>query len=168
MFLLFRFLRFVSVDLTYFGRYYCPLLNLRNIGDGSFRLGSFRQTTQSQNNPAFGLILSSDVRLLIGLNIEDHYDSPYIKPWLTLYREWYISESGEEDSKKKLNIARFFFADALAQRINAHDCAVLVKPSLFSPQISDGRQEFTQGPSPPCSLHLSLLIPALAMIGIYK
>jgi hypothetical protein len=69
-----------------------------------------------------------------------------MEPWLTLYRQWYISESGDEDAKKKLNVARFFFADALAQRINAHDCAVLVKPTLFCPWASDGRQEFTQGP----------------------
>ena len=54
------------------------------------------------------MIISSDTRLLIGINIEDLYDQPYIATWLHVFRDSYISELGVLDIKKKLNLARFF------------------------------------------------------------
>jgi hypothetical protein len=91
------------------------------------------------------MIISSDTRLLIGINIEDLYDQPYIATWLHVFRDSYISELGVLDTKKKLNLARYFFADALAVRLNAHDTALTIKPSLFSPQPSNCHQTFSEG-----------------------
>ena len=92
------------------------------------------------------MIISSDTRLLIGINIEDLFDQPYIAPWLHKLSDCYISDSGVIDTNKRLNLARFFFADALAVRLNAHDTALTIKPSLFSPQPNNSQQTFSEGP----------------------
>ena len=91
------------------------------------------------------MIICSDPRLLLGINIKDLYDMPYLEPWLRMFSEWYVSESGEVDEQKKLNIARFFFADALAIMLSKHDTAMTVKPGLFFPQPSNGQQIFSEG-----------------------
>jgi hypothetical protein len=91
------------------------------------------------------MILSSDSRLLIGINIEDLYDKPYIATWLQVFSSFYRSDSGVTDEKKKLNLARFFFAEALAIRLHEHDSALIVKPSLFYPQPANEHQSFSEG-----------------------
>ena len=48
--------------------------------------------------------------------------------------------------KKKLNLARFFFAEALAIRLNEHNTALYVKPSMFYPQPTNEHQSFSEGP----------------------
>lgn len=126
-------------------RFYCPLENLQNIPAGSFRVGGGRSCSQTKE-AGFQMIISSDIRLLIGVNIEDLYDQPYISEWLHAFRDSYISNQGVTDEKKKLNLARFFFADALAVRLNAHDTALSVKPSLFFPQPNNEQQIFSEGP----------------------
>jgi hypothetical protein len=127
-------------------RFYCPLQNLENIPGGSFRLGGGRSCSQTKE-AGFQMILSSDTRLLIGINVEDLYEKPYISPWLDVFREYYQTNEGAVDEQKKLNLARFFFADALAIRLNIHDTALTVKPSLFFPQPTNQQQIFSEGPS---------------------
>lgn len=100
------------------------------------------------------MIISSDVRLLIGLNIEDLYDQPCISPWLHVFRDFYTSDQGIVDEKKKLNLARFFFADTLATWLSHHNTALLVKPSLFFPQPNNDQQIFSEGPQTRISLQL--------------
>jgi hypothetical protein len=127
-------------------RFYCPLQNLENIPGGSFRLGGGRSCSQTKE-AGFQMIISSDTRLLIGINVEDLYEKPYITPWLDVFREYYQTNEGAVDEQKKLNLARFFFADALAIRLNIHDTALTVKPSLFFPQPTNQQQIFSEGPS---------------------
>jgi hypothetical protein len=92
------------------------------------------------------MILSSDARLLIGINIEDLYDKPCIAPWLHVFHDSYTNDMGATDEKKKLNLARFFFAEALAIRLNEHNTALYVKPSMFYPQPTNEHQSFSEGP----------------------
>lgn len=80
-------------------RFYCPLQNLENIPGGSFRCGGGRLCSQTKE-AGFQMIISSDTRLLIGINIEDLYDQPYIATWLHVFRDSYISELGVLDTKK--------------------------------------------------------------------
>ncbi len=136
-------------------RFYCPLENLENIPGGSFRVGGCRLCSQTKE-AGFQMIISSDTRLLIGINIEDLYDQPYIATWLHEFRDSYISELGVLDTQKKLNLARYFFADALTIRLNAHDTALTIKPSSFSPQPSNYQQTFSEG-SLSCNLFFGLL-----------
>ena len=126
-------------------RYNCPLKNLENIPGGSFRLGGGRSCSQTKD-PGFQMIISSDTRLLIGINVEDLYDMPYMAPWLQIFHEYYVSDVGVVDQNKKLNLARFFFADAFAIRLNVNDTALTVRPSLFYPQPTNGQQIFSEGP----------------------
>ena len=125
-------------------RYNCPLENLENIPGGSFRIGGGRACSQTKE-AEFQMIISSDVRLLIGINVEDLYEQPYLSPWLDYYSDYYTSSQGAVDLKKKLNLARYFFADALAIRLNSHSTALIVKPSLFYPQPNNGTQFFSEG-----------------------
>ncbi len=94
------------------------------------------------------MILSSDSRLLIGINVEDLYGKPCLEGWLHILRDCYVNELGIIDERKKLNLARFFFAEALAIRLNAYDTALLVKPSIFYPQPTNEHQSFSEGPLP--------------------
>ena len=126
-------------------RFNCPIENLKNIPGGSFRLGGGRSCSQTKQEE-FQLIISSDVRLLLGINVEDLYDQQYVAPWLNVLSDFYTSDTGCVDKKKKLNLARYFVAEALAVRLSAHNPALMVKPSLFFPQPNNGQQIFSEGP----------------------
>jgi hypothetical protein len=90
-------------------RFYCPLQNLENIPGGSFRPGVGGGRLCSQTKEArFQMIISSDTHLLIGINIEDLYDQPYIATWLHVFRDSYISELGVLDTKKSSTWQDFF------------------------------------------------------------
>jgi hypothetical protein len=127
-------------------RLYCPIENFENIPGGSFRIGGCRSCSQTKD-AAFQMIISSDTRMLIGINIEDLFDKDYIAPWLHVLRDSYVSDTGVVDQKKKLNLARFFFADALALSLNRNCTALMVKPALFYPQPMNEQQTFSEGPS---------------------
>jgi hypothetical protein len=139
-----------------------PLDAMKYLPGGELRIGSFRQTTQTKNNPAFGCIISSDTRLLIGINVNDLLEEPYISPWLQELRQFYTNGEGVKDEKVVLNFARFFFANELAVRINAQDPAALVKPSMFCPWPRNAPLEITRGCSVQINLHPTGSTPPLA------
>jgi hypothetical protein len=112
---------------------------------GELRVGGSRYTSQTRNNPAFSSIISSDQRIIIGVNVNDLREKPYIKPWLHRLSSYYTDAAGVVDERRLQNITRFFFHNALAVKINVIDCAVMIKPSHFSPQPANGIQNFTQG-----------------------
>ena len=112
---------------------------------GELRVGGFRYTSQTQGNPAFSLIISSDQRLIVGININDVMEKPYIKAWLHEYSSFYTDALGVVDEKRRQDIVRFFFNNALAVKLNAIDCALNIKPKYFSPLLGHGNQNFTEG-----------------------
>jgi hypothetical protein len=126
-------------------RLYAPIEVFPLIPFGELRVGGSRYTSQTRGNPAFSSILSSDQRLIIGVNIDDLMEKPYIKPWIHRLSSYYRDASGVVDERKRQNITRFFFNNALAVKLNTIDCALLIKPSHFSPQPANGAQNFTQG-----------------------
>lgn len=109
------------------------------------RVGGSRYTSQTQGNAAFSSILISDQRIIVGVNINDLMEKPYIKPWLHTLLSYYTDSSGVVNEKKRQNLTRFFFNNALALQLNEIDCSLMIKPSLFSPQPANGNQNFTEG-----------------------
>ena len=112
---------------------------------GELRVGGSRYTSQTRNSPAFSSIIASDQRLIIGVNVNDLMEKPYIMPWLHRLSAYFTDASGVVDEWRRTNLARFFFHNALAVKINAIDCAVMIKPTPLSPQPGNGIQNFTQG-----------------------
>jgi hypothetical protein len=133
-----------SLDLFAY-RCYCPIEVLKKMPSGEVRVGGSRYTSQTKNNSAFSSIISSDSRYIVGTNVEDLLEQPYIKCWLPVYASMYTDLSGVVDEKKRLNIARHFFHNALAVQINALDSAVMIKPRSLSPQPDNGNPNFTDG-----------------------
>ena len=126
-------------------RLYAPTSVILLTPFGELRVGGSRYTSQTRNSPAFSSIIASDQRLIIGVNVNDLMEKPYIMPWLHRLSAYFTDASGVVDEWRRTNLARFFFHNALAVKINVIDCAVMIKPSHFSPQPANGIQNFTQG-----------------------
>jgi hypothetical protein len=126
-------------------RLYSPIDCFPLMPFGELRVGGSRFTLQTRDNPAFSSIISSDNRLIVGVNVNDLMEKPYIKPWLLRLSTVYTDPAGVVGERKRQNIIRFFFNNALAVKLNTIDCALMIKPSHFSLQPANGNQNFTQG-----------------------
>jgi hypothetical protein len=133
----------LDVDIVLYRRFNCPVDVLKYVDQ--MRLGGWRKFDHS-NLPEFQLILMSGDRLIIGLNVEAHYDAPFVRNWLTQpeFVEAYTDSSGNIIGQWKLNLARWALATAVADAIRDVDNAIQIHVTRRA-MPHNNSQRFIQG-----------------------
>lgn len=126
----------------------CPIEVCKYLPSGQIWLGGWRKFHHSKD-PEFQLVISSGDRLIIGLNVEDHFDAPFVKPWLEKpeINKMLTHPSLSESRKKsrKLNVARWAMCQALVAEIRDIDKTVTIQSRHFEPTPDDNSQVFIEG-----------------------
>jgi len=114
-----------------------------------FRIGGFRKFDH-MGYREYQLIIYSGGRLLIGIDVEAHYNAPFVACWLerpdfvALYTTHCKNGRPHIDHGVKLNLARWAMSKALANAIRTVDCTVQVH-TPDHPLGDDNSQVFSKG-----------------------
>jgi hypothetical protein len=114
-----------------------------------FRIGGFR-VFDHMGYREFQLIIYSGERLVIGIDVEAHYNAPFVECWLNrpdfvaLYTTPGQNGRPYIDHSVKLNLARWALSKALAMAIRNVDCTVQVH-TRDEPLGDYNSQVFLQG-----------------------
>jgi hypothetical protein len=110
-----------------------------------FRIGGFR-VFDHLHYREFQLIIYSGERLVIGLDVEAHFNAPFVKCWLEMpdYVAMFTKPGQPDDKQIKLNLARWALSKALANAIRAIDCTVQIH-TRDEPFGDNNSQVFLQG-----------------------
>jgi len=135
----------LDVDMVLCFRFNCPVDVLKFVDE--MRLGGWRKFDHS-NDPEFQLILMSGDRLIIGLNVEAHYEAPFVRDWLMQpeFVEAYTDSSGNVVGQWKLNMARWALATAVANAVRNVNNAIQIHVARRA-MPHNNSQRFIQGAS---------------------
>jgi hypothetical protein len=135
----------LDVDIVLCFRFNCPVDVLQYVDE--MRLGGWRKFNFS-NEPEFQLILMSGDRLIIGLNVEAHYDAPFVREWLRQpeFIAAYTNSSGNVVGQWKLNMARWALATAVANAVRDVNNAIQIHVTRRA-MPHNYSQRFIQGTS---------------------
>ena len=94
------------------------------------RLGGFVRNFDCDHYNEYQLVIYSGERLIIGIDVEAYYDAPFVKRWLETpsFAKAIndINVSPEVRKSRKLNLARWALARALAKEIRTVDTAIQI------------------------------------------
>ena len=131
-------------DVSY--RFNCPVDVVRYLGE--IRLGGWRLFDHSQY-PQFQLIIYAGERIIIGLCVNDHYDAPFVAPWLESpsFRAMYeaLCLAPAQQNQRKLNLARWAMCQAICSALRQQDPTVVLTPRHHVPRPDDSSQVLSAG-----------------------
>jgi hypothetical protein len=105
-------------------------VQILNFFQREIRLGGFVRKFDCDHYNEFQLVIYSGERLIFGIDVEAHYDAPFVKRWLDTpsfaraINDVAVTE--EKRKSRKLNLARWALSRALAKDIWSLDCALQI------------------------------------------